>query len=410
MEEKERNIAEEEAINKLVKEILKNGDVKTVFDIETKLKKSFGKVIQSMLEAEMTEHLGHDKYEYSKENKENYRNGNSKKKVKSNFGELEIEIPRDRKGEFEPRIIPKYSRDISNIEQQIINLYEMGTSTREISNYIEDMYGFSVSAEMVSNITDKIIPEMEEWKTRRLEEIYPFVYIDAIHFNVKENGVVGKKAAYVAMGISTNGIKEVLGIYIGENETSKFWMTVFNNLKNRGLKDIIILSSDGLTGIKEAIQVAFPKTEHQTCIVHLTRNTLKYVSHRDKAQFAQDLKAIYTASDEEIGKKLMYEVAEKWKVKYPTAMDRWEENWGIISPFFKFSQKIRKMIYTTNSIESLNSCYRRLNKARNVYPSKDSLMKVLYLSTKRVTKNWTSRVPDWGEVLRELEIIYKDRI
>ena len=409
MKERERNI-EEEAMNRLVQEILKSGDVKTIFDIESKLKKSFGKVIQSMLEAEMTEHLGHNKYEYSKENKENYRNGSSKKKVKSNLGELEIEIPRDRNGEFEPKIIPKYSRDISNIEQQIINLYGMGTTTREISNYIEDMYGFSVSAEMVSNITDKIIPEMEEWKTRRLEEIYPFVYIDAIHFNVKENGVVGKKAAYVAMGISTNGIKEVLGIYVGENETSKFWMTVFNNLKNRGLKDILILSSDGLTGIKEAIQVAFPKTEHQTCIVHLTRNTLKYVSHRDKGQFAQDLKAIYTASDEEIGKKLMYETAEKWKKKYPTAMDRWEENWGIISPFFKFSQKIRKMIYTTNSIESLNSCYRRLNRARNVYPSKDSLMKVLYLSTKKVTKNWMSRVPEWGEVLKELEIIYKDRI
>ena len=317
MEEKERKIAEEEAMNKLVKEILKNGDVKTVFDVESKLKQSFGKVIQSMLEEEMNEHLGHEKYEYSKENKTNYRNGSSTKKVKSNLGELEIKIPRDRNGEFEPIIVPKHSRDISNIEQQIINLYSMGTSTREISNYIEEMYGFSVSAEMVSNITDKIIPEMEEWKTRRLEEIYPFVYIDAIHFNVKENGVIG---------------------------------------------------------IKEAIQVAFPKTEHQTCIVHLTRNTLKYVSHKDKYKFAQDLKAIYTASDEEIGKKLMYEVAEKWKEKYPTAMDRWEENLGIISPFFKFSQKIRKMIYTTNSIESLNSCYRRLNKSRNVYPTKDSCM------------------------------------
>lgn len=381
MEEKERKIAEEEAMNKLVKEILKNGDVKTVFDVESKLKQSFGKVIQSMLEEEMNEHLGHEKYEYSKENKTNYRNGTSTKKVKSNLGELEIKIPRDRNGEFEPIIVPKHSRDISNIEQQIINLYSMGTSTREISNYIEEMYGFSVSAEMVSNITDKIIPEMEEWKTRRLEEIYPFVYIDAIHFNVKENGVIGKKAAYVAMGISKEGIK-----------------------------DILVLSSDGLTGIKEAIQVAFPKTEHQTCIVHLTRNTLKYVSHKDKYKFAQDLKAIYTASDEEIGKKLMYEVTEKWKEKYPTAMDRWEDNWGIISPFFKFSQKIRKMIYTTNSIESLNSCYRRLNKSRNVYPTKDSLMKVLYLSTKKVTKNWTSKVPEWGEVLRELEIIYNGRI
>lgn len=409
MDEK-RNNSEDEVMNKLVKEILKNGDVKTVFDVESKLKKSFGKVIQSMLEAEMTEHLGHNKYEYSKENKENYRNGSSKKKVKSNLGELELDIPRDRNGKFEPIIVPKHSRDISNIEQQIINLYTIGTSTREISNYIEEMYGFTVSAEMVSNITDKIIPEMEEWKSRRLEEVYPFIYIDAIHFNVKENAVVGKKAAYIVMGINKNGIKEVLGIYIGENETSKFWITVFNNIKNRGVKDILVLSSDGLSGIKEAIQVSFPKTEHQTCIVHLTRNTLKYVSHRDKYKFAQDLKTIYTASDEEIAKKLMYDIAEKWKIKYPTAMDRWEENWSIIIPFFKFSQKIRKMIYTTNTIESLNSCYRRLNRTRNVYPSKDSLMKVLYLSTKKVTKNWTSRVPEWGEVLKELEIIYEGRI
>ena len=266
MEEK-RNNAEDEAMNNLVKAVLKSGDVKTVFDVEDKLKKSFGKIIQSMLEAEMTEHLGHAKYEYSKENKENYRNGTSKKKVRSNLGQIELEVPRDRNGEFEPMIIPKNSRDISNIEQQIINLYGMGNSTRGISNFIEELYGFSVSAELVSNITDKIIPEMDEWKNRRLEEVYPFLYIDAIHFNVKENGVIGKKAAYVAMGISKIGIKEVLGIYIGENETSKFWMTVFNNLKNRGLKDILVLSSDGLTGIKEAIATAFPNTEHQTCIV-----------------------------------------------------------------------------------------------------------------------------------------------
>ena len=412
MEEK-RNSAEEEAMNNLVKAVLKSGDVKTVFDVEDKLKKSFGKIIQEMLEAEMTEHLGHDKYEYTKENKENYRNGSSKKKVKSNLGQLELNIPRDRNGEFEPMIVPKNSRDISNIEQQIINLYGMGNSTREISNFIEELYGFSVSAELVSNITDKIVPEMEEWKNRRLEEVYPFVYIDAIHFNVKENGVIGKKAAYVAMGISKSGIKEVLGIYIGENETSKFWMTVFNNLKNRGIKDILVLSSDGLSGIKEAIATAFPTTEHQTCIVHLTRNTLKYVSHGDKYKFAQDLKAIYTASDEEIAKKLMYDVANTWKKKYPNSMDRWEENWGIISPFFKFSQKIRKMIYTTNTIntiESLNSSYRRLNRARNLYPSADALMKVLYLSTKKVTKNWTSIQPQWGETLKELEIIFEGRI
>ena len=250
---KEKN-EEDELMEKLAKEMIKNGDVKSAFDVEEKLRKSFGKIIKSMLEAEMNEHLGNEKYKHQENKEENYRNGYSRKKVKSNLGEIDLDIPRDRNGEFEPVIVPKHSRDISRLETQIIELYGMGNTTRQISDFVENLYGFEVSAEMVSNITDKIIPEMEEWKTRRLEEIYPFVYIDAIHFNVKENGVVGKKAAYVAIGINLNGIKEVLGIYIGENETSKFWMTVFNNLKNRGIKDIIILSSDGLTGIKEAIQ------------------------------------------------------------------------------------------------------------------------------------------------------------
>lgn len=408
--EKGKELTQDEAIEELANMIAKDKNIKNIFDVQEVLKKSFGKVIEGMLEAELSTKLGHEKYEYTLEPKTNYRNGHTKKTVKSSMGELELDIPRDRNSEFEPIILPKNSRNISDLEGQIISLYGMGNSTREISSFIEEMYGFRISSEMISNITDKIIPEMEEWKSRSLESIYPFVFIDAIHFNVKANGVVGKKAAYVAMGINKAGIKEVLGIYVGENESAKFWTTVFNNLKNRGLKDILVLSSDGLSGIKEAIAVAFSNTEHQTCIVHLTRNTLKYVSHKDKAKFAQDLKSIYTASDEEIAKRLMYEVANSWREKYPTAMDRWEENWGIICPFFKFSQKIRKMIYTTNSIESLNSCYRRLNKSRYVYPSTEALMKVLYLSTKRVTQNWTSKVPQWGETLKELEIIYEGRI
>ena len=401
---------EEELYKKFAKEIMKRGDVKTAFDVEEKLRKSFGKIIQEMLEEEMKEHLGREKYEHKEDGKENYRNGSSKKKVKSSMGEIEIDIPRDRKGEFEPIVVEKHSRDISRLETQIIELYGMGNSTRQISEFVEKLYGFSVSAEMISNITDKIVPEMEEWKSRRLEEVYPIVYIDAIHFNVKTNGVVGKSAAYVVLGISKAGIKEVMGIYIGESESSKFWLSVLNDIKNRGVKDILILSSDGLTGIGESIKVAYPKTDHQTCMVHFVRNTLKYVSHKDKGKFAQDLKAIYTASNEEIGKKLMKDVAEKWREKYPLVMNRWEENWGIVCPFYKFSQRIRKMVYTTNSIESLNSGYRRLNKGRNIYPSIQSLNKVLYLSTKRITKNWTSKLPEWGECLKELEIMYEGRI
>ena len=401
---------EDELMERIAREMLKNGDVKTAFDVEEKLRKSFGKIIKSMLEAEMENHLGNEKYKHEEKKQENYRNGYSKKKVKSNMGEIDLDIPRDRKGEFEPVIVPKHSRDISKLETQIIELYGMGNTTRQISDFVENLYGFGVSAEMVSNITDKVIPEMEEWKARRLEEVYPFVYIDAIHFNVKTNGVIGKSAAYIVLGISKAGIKEVLGKYIGENESAKFWLSVLNDIKNRGVKDILVLSSDGLTGIQESIKVAYPRAEHQTCMVHFVRNTLKYVSHKDKAKFAQDLKAIYTASSEEIGKKIMTDVQDKWKEKYPMVMNRWEENWSVICAFYKFSQRIRKMIYTTNSIESLNSGYRRLNKGRNVYPSIQALNKVLYLSTRRITKNWTNKVPEWGECLRELEIMYEGRI
>ena len=351
---------EDELLEKLAKEMMKSGSITSAFDVEEKLRKSFGKIIQSMLEEEMNEHLGREKYEHEKTKEtdkisDNYRNGHSRKKVKSNLGEVELNIPRDRNGEFEPVVVPKHSRDISKLETQIIELYGMGNTTREISNFVENLYGFSVSAEMVSNITDKIIPEMNEWKARRLDDIYPFVFIDAIHFNVKVNGAIGKSAAYVVMGINKTGIKEVLGIYVGENESSKFWLSVLNDIKNRGVKDILVLSSDGLTGIQESIKVAFPKTDHQTCMVHFVRNTLKYVNHRDKAKFAQDLKAIYTSSTEEMGKKIMEDVHEKWKSKYPMAMNRWEENWSVICPFYKFSQRIRKMIYTTNSIETFSS-------------------------------------------------------
>ena len=406
---RERN-EEDELLERIAKEMMKSGDVKTAFDVEEKLRKSFVKVIKSMLEAEMDQHLGNDKYKHEENKQENYRNGYSKKKVKSNLGEIELEVPRDRKSEFEPVVVPKHSTDISRLETQIIELYGMGNTTRQISDFVENLYGFGVSAEMVSNITDKIIPDMEEWKSRRLDEVYPFVFIDAIHFNVKTNGVVGKSAAYVVLGVNRTGIKEVLGIYIGESESSKFWLSVLNDIKNRGVKDILILSSDGLTGIQESIKVAYPKAEHQTCMVHFVRNTLKYVNYKDRAQFAQDLKTIYTASSEEIGKKIMYDVQNRWKERYPMAMNRWEENWSVICPFYKFSQRIRKMIYTTNSIESLNSGYRRLNKPRNVYPSMQSLNKVLYLATRRITKNWTSKVPEWGECLKELEIMYDGRI
>ena len=397
-------------MNKLVKEILKNGNVKTVFDVESKQKQSFGKIIQSMLETEIEEQLGHKKYEYTVENKENYRNGTTKKKVKSNLGEIELEIPRDRKGEFEPVIVPKHSRDISNIEQQIINLFAMGNSTREISNFIEDIYGFTVSVEMISDITDKIIPEIQEWQKRKLESVYPIIFIDATHFHVRDNGQIVKKAAYVVLGIDKDGMKKVLTITIGENESAKYWMTVLNELKNRGVQDILVLCADGLTGLKEAISAIYPKTEYQRCIVHQIRNSLKYVPYTDRKELANDLKTVYKASTEELGYTNLLELEEKWKNKYPGAIQSWIDNWDVLSVFFKFSAEIRKIMYTTNAIESLNSTYKRINKNRNVFPTDMSLLKVLYLSTLKAEKKWTRMVDNWDLCLSQFRIMYEGRI
>lgn len=363
-----------------------------------------------MLEAELDEHLGYERYEPTEEPKSNYRNGHTSKTLKSSVGPVEIDVPRDRNSEFEPKVIPKHKRDISDIENKIIAMYARGMSTREISEQIQDIYGFEVSAEMVSKITDRILPEIEEWQNRPLDEVYPIIFIDAIHFSVKNDGLVTKKAVYVVLAITTEGLKDVIGIYVGENESSKFWMGVLNDLKNRGVKDILILCADALTGIKDAINAAFPNTEYQRCIVHQIRNTLKYVSDKDRKEFAKDLKRIYTAPNEETGYEQMLEVSEKWDKKYPAAMKSWKTNWDVICPFFKYSKELRKIMYTTNAIESLNSSYRRLNKSRTVFPSDQALMKSIYLATLKITAKWTMRYRDWGMILGQLQIMFEGRI
>ena len=289
-------------------------------------------------------------------------------------------------------------------------MYAKGMTTRQISEAIEDIYGFEVSEGMVSDITDKLLPRIEEWQTRPLSAVYPIVFIDAVHFSVRDDGVIRKLAAYVVLGINEDGMKEVLSIVVGENESSKYWLSVLNSLKNRGVQDILILCSDGLTGIKDAISAAFPETEQQRCIVHMVRNTLKYVANKDMKSFAKDLKTIYTAADEEAARKQLKTVTEKWSGQYPSAMNRWHDNWDAISPIFKFSKEVRTAFYTTNAIESLNSCYRRLNKQRSVFPSSQALLKALYLGTFEIAKKWTMPIRNWGKVRGELEIMYPDRM
>lgn len=392
----------------LVQGLIQEYDIESAEDIQNALKDLLSGTIQDMLEAEMNEHLGYDKYERSEEN--NYRNGSKPKTVRSNYGEFEIDVPQDRNSSFEPVIVPKRKKDISGIEDKIIAMYAKGMTTTQISEMIEELYGFEISEGMVSDITDKLLPKIEEWQTRPLSSVYPIVFIDAIHFSVRNDGIISKLAAYVVLGINEDGIKEVLSIEVGENESSKYWLGVLNSLKNRGVQDILILCSDGLTGLKEAIQAAYPNTEHQRCIVHMVRNTLKYVANKDMKAFAKDLKTIYTAADEKSALKRLEEVTKRWEPVYPHAMNRWKDNWDVISPIFKFSMEVRKAFYTTNAIESLNSCYRRLNKQRSVFPSPQALMKALYLATFEVTKKWTMPIRNWGRVRGELAIMFPDRL
>ena len=361
-----------------------------------------------MLEAEMDEHLGYAKSERS--DSDDARNGYKSKRITTSYGGMEIEVPQDRKSTFEPKVVKKRQKDISEIDQKIISMYAKGMTTRQISETLMDIYGFEVSEGFISDVTDKLLPQIEEWQKRPLSEIYPVVFIDAIHYSVRDNNVIRKLAAYVILGITCEGRKEVLSIQIGENESAKYWLSVLNELRNRGVKDILILCADGLTGIKEAIAAAYPQTEYQRCIVHQVRNTLKYVSDKDRKAFANDLKTIYNASSEQAGREALDEVTERWKEKYPRAMKRWYDNWDAISPIFKFSKDVRMVIYTTNAIESLNSTYRRLNSQRSVFPSDMALLKALYLATFEATKKWTMPIRNWGRVYGELAIMYDGRL
>lgn len=397
-----------EGKRQIIANLLSEYDIKSANDIQEALKDLLGGTIKEMMETEMDSHLGYSKSERS--DKSDYRNGYKSKTISGNFGELEISVPQDRQSSFEPQIVKKRQKDISAIDQKIISMYAKGLSTRQISDIIEDIYGFEVSESFISNVTDKLLPQIEDWQNRPLDEIYPVLYIDAIHFSVRDNGIIRKVAAYVILGITVSGKKEVLTITIGDNESSKYWLSVLNELKNRGVNDILLICADGLSGIKEAIETAFPNTEYQRCIVHQVRNTLKFVSYKDRKDFALDLKSIYHAPTEEKALQSLEKVTDKWEHLYPNTMKRWKENWDSISPIFKFSMEVRKVIYTTNTIESLNSTYRKLNRQRSVFPSDTALLKALYLATFEATKKWTSTIRNWGQVYGELSIMYAGRL
>lgn len=393
-----------------IKDLIKQKNLKTAGDVQAMLKEMFGKTLEQMLEAELENELGYSRYNHKEKDTDNSRNGHSRKKVRSDYGDLDLQIPRDRNSEFDPVVVPKNQRDISGIEDQIISMYAKGMTVRDIQDHLKNIYGMDASPTLISNITDKLLPVIKEWQNRPLGEVYPMVFMDAIHYKVRVDGHIASKAAYIAIGVGLGGYKEVLGIWIGENESAKFWLNVLNELKNRGVKDILILSVDNLSGISEAIHASFPHTQIQKCIVHQIRNSAKYVSYKDLKQFTADLKPVYKAVSEEAGLAALDDFDEKWGGRYPLAVKSWRNNWSEVSTFFRYPVEIRKLIYTTNMIESFHRQLRKVTKSKSVFPTDDALLKMLYLATMDVAGKWTMKIPNWGMIVSQFSIYFEDRL
>jgi len=384
-------------------------NLKTVSDVTNFAKELIAPTLQDMLDAELTNHLGYPKNHPSGHHTGNSRNGHYEKTLKTSFGEERINIPRDRNGEYEPIAVKKGESVQSDVEEKIIAMYAKGLTTRDINSYLEDIYRVSISSDMVSSITDKVLPRVEEWQSRPLASLYPVVYLDGIHFKVRDNGKIVSKCAYILLGITVDGIKEVLGIWVGESEGAKFWMQVLSEIRNRGVQNILICCVDGLSGFSEAIKTIFPDAIVQRCIVHQVRNTVKYVPHKEKKEFCADLKTIYGAPSEEAGMQALIAVQKKWP-QYKVYLQRWEEHWNELSPFYSFPEEIRRMIYTTNAIESLNRQFRKVTKTTSIFPHDKSLTKLLWLAQRDISRKWSMSVRNWGQILAQFAILFPEKI
>ena len=396
--------------NEKLREMIKEYGVKSMADVYDFVKMLTAETIQTALDAELDNELGYSKYDYRNKQTPNSRNGYSQKTVQGGLGEMEIDIPRDRDGEFEPQLVKKHQTDISNIEDKIIFLYSQGVSTRDIQKTMQEMYGIEVDDSRVSRITDKLIPVIREWQERPLQSVYAMLFLDAIHYSVRVEGVVKKKAAYIAIGTDLEGRKDVLGIWLGETESAKYWLNVLTGLKNRGVQDIFIASVDGLTGFVEAIHAAFPDTEVQRCVIHQIRSSTKYVSYKDVKAFSADLKPIYKAVSEASALQALDELEAKWGEKYPLGVKSWRVNWPELSTMFKYPTEIRTLIYTTNAIENFNRQLRKVTKTKSAFVSDDALMKILYLATLNITERWTKPLDHWPLILSHLMIYFGERV
>ena len=398
----------------LMKEYVNSQKFTSTTEIMEAMKAMFGDVLQQVMEAELDTKLGYEKSERTSNNDEsrlskNYRNGHSKKTVKTQLGEVTINVPRDRNGEYEPSIIGKYNRNADGMEEKILSLYSCGMSQRDISEQIKNLYDVEISPELVSKISEKIMPEVTAWQNRPLNSIYPFVFMDAIHYKVKENHQYVTKAAYVVLGINMDGCKDILGIWIGEHESAKFWLNVLNDLKNRGVQSVYVFCVDGLTGFREAISSVYPKAQIQRCIIHQIRSSTKFVSYKDIKKLMSDLKTVYQAINEEEALNNLMKFKETWGKTYPSCVKSWEENWDILSTFFAYPAEVRRIIYTTNIIEGLNRQFRSITKTKPSFTNDDSLRKMLYLASKKIVEHWTARCRNWDQVLNQLDIMFSEQ-
>lgn len=399
------------AISALAKELSK--EARSLDDLcgkDNLLSGLFKDTVEEMLKAELTNHVGYPKHHALGDLSGNNRNGMSTKKLRTSHGETEIEIPRDRNGTYEPQIVKKYQTSSNEIEDKVVCMYARGMTTRDIEKQLEEMYGIETSPALISDITNKILPLVAEWQSRPLSPVYPLIFLDAIHFKVREEGKILSKAAYIVLGIDIHGRNDILGIWIGGNEGAHFWLSVLTDLKNRGVEDILIASCDGLKGFPEAIRSIFPHTEIQLCVVHQIRNSLKYIASKYQKEFLKDLKQVYRAPTKESAEEALLELGEKWGDRYPLVIRSWEANWEHLSTYFKYPPQLRKLIYTTNRLENFNRGLRKVTKNRSLFPSDESLRKLLWLATRDIVQKWNKPIPNWGEIISQFAIHFDGRL
>jgi putative transposase len=397
-------------IDKMLDELIKGKKPDEILGEDGVLKELTKRLVERALEGEMTHHLGYEKHAPDGKNSGNSRNGKSSKRVKGDSGELDVAVPRDREGSFEPELVKKGQRRLPGFDDKVLALYARGMTTREIQGHLHELYGVEVSPSLISRVTDTVLEDVRAWQARPLDPVYPIVYLDAIHVKMRSSGHVQSQAVYLALGINLEGQKELLGLWVGEAEGAKFWLSVLTELKNRGVQDILIACVDGLKGFPEAIESLFPETQIQLCIVHMIRNSLRYVSWKERKTVAAALRAIYSAPTEEAALQALETFAKAWDVRFPTISKLWQRHWTNLSAFFSYPEPLRKVIYTTNAIESINAQLRKVTKKKGAFPTKESVQKVLYLALARASERWKRPIRDWAGALNHLSIVFEGRV